>query len=35
MKILHDRVVVTLESSVRDVVNCVLFDRECGRGRGA
>lgn len=34
MKILRDRVVVTLESSIHDVVNCVLFNKECVPERG-
>ena len=35
VKILRDRLVITVESSVKVVTSCVLFDQECRCGDGS
>lgn len=35
VKILRDRLVITVESSVKGVTSCVLFDQECRCGDGS
>lgn len=35
VKILRDRLVITVESSVKGVTSCMLFDQECRCGDGS